>query len=137
MILGVGVDIVDIHAFAEQLDDRASSFVEGTFTESERSAPRPLSRFALARRLAARFAAKEAFIKAWSLAYWGENDPLGHVDLRQIELVTDPFGRPKIQLHGEIAVTFQQLGDLDIHISLSHDGGYAVAFVVLEKSQRL
>ena len=55
----VGVDLVHVPGFAQQLEDRASGFVDHTFTPRERRTRAP-------HRLAARFAAKEAFIKAWS-----------------------------------------------------------------------
>lgn len=133
MILGTGVDIVDVVGFETQLEDPASHFVEETFTIRERktASHRPGQR--PGRHLAVRFAAKEAFIKAWSCALWGQPPVLQHVMMCEIEVVSDSFGRPGLQLHGQVAEALQPLGPLRIHLSLSHDGDMAVAFVVLEK----
>ena len=80
------------------------------------------------RHLAARFAATEAFIKAWSSSRWGSPPLLRSVDMREIEVIQDPWGRPSLRLHGDVA---RAAGRLDAHLSLSHDGGVAVAFVIL------
>jgi len=133
MILGVGTDLVEVSSFAEQLEDSASYFVEGTFTLGERreAESRPSNR--PDRHLAVRFAAKEALIKAWSSAMWGHPPVRQHVNLREIEVVTDAYHRPTLRLHGDVAQAMQDFAPLRIHLSLSHDGNYATAFVVLEK----
>ncbi|MBJ7329833.1 MAG: holo-ACP synthase [Solirubrobacteraceae bacterium] len=136
-VLGLGLDVVDVERFAEQLADPASGFVDGTFTAGEQadasfgSGDRTL-------RLAGRFAAKEAFIKAWSAARFGRPPALPSVDLRSIELRSDGHGRPAIALHGEVAEEISSLaiqlelrGEIVTHVSLSHDGGVAAAVVVL------
>ena len=122
----IGVDLVDVSGFAEQLDDRASGFIAHTFTVREQRAAN-----GDARRLAARFAAKEAFIKAWSSTRYGQPPLLAAIDLREIEVVDDGFGRPGLQLHGAVA---QAAGPLVTHLSLSHDGAAAIAFVMLERA---
>ncbi|MCO4761192.1 MAG: holo-ACP synthase [Myxococcales bacterium] len=134
MILGIGTDIVDIDGFRTQLADPASSFAAGVFTESERvsSAMRPSKDPAV--HLAARYAAKEAFIKAWSIGNYGQPPALGWIDLRDIEVVNDRFGRPALRLHGRVADETQKLGALRPHVSLSHDGQVATAFVILERA---
>jgi len=137
MIFGIGLDVVDIKAFGEQLDDQASSFVEGTFTLGEQQYAKQASDSSFVRHLAVRFAAKEALIKAWSATHWGKSPLLSHVDMREIEVVLDQFGRPMLLLHGDVADIIEQLGSLNIHVSLSHDGGYAAAFVMLEKNEGL
>ena len=132
MIVGVGLDIVDIGAFEAQLEDSASTFVDGTFTGDERrtASARPSGRPGL--HLAARFAAKEAFIKAWSSANRGKTPMLASPDLREIEVINDNFGRPALTLHGLVAEAFSKMGDTVAHLSLSHDGNVAAAVVVLE-----
>lgn len=137
MILGTGIDIVDLGAFREQLADGASGFVVGTFTAGERADAETRSSGDPARHLAARFAAKEAFVKAWSGARWGQGPPMqdpARTDLREIEVVNDPFGRPTLALHGDVArwLAGAPGGTPRIHTSLSHDGGFACAMVVLE-----
>ncbi len=133
MILGVGTDIIDVQAFAEQLADRASVFVENTFTIGERRDATHRPGKQPARHFAVRFAAKEALIKAWSSAMWGQPPVLQHVDLREIEVVTDVYHRPTLDLHGDVKQALQNFAPFQIHLSLSHDGNYATAFVVLEK----
>lgn len=120
----IGVDLVDVPGFAAQLEDRASGFVDGTFTPGEQRAAK-----GDARRLAARFAAKEAFVKAWSSARRGQPPRLAEIDLREIEVVDDGYGRPGLKLHGEVQAA---AGYLNVHLSLSHDGPSAIAFVTIE-----
>jgi holo-[acyl-carrier protein] synthase len=122
----LGVDLVDVPAFAEQLDDIASGFVDGTFTAQEQRTAKGDPR-----RLAARFAAKEAFVKAWSGSRFGQPPLLAEIDLREIEVVDDGFGRPGLRLHGKLAAA---VGPVATHLSLSHDGAAAIAFVMLERA---
>lgn len=136
----VGVDMVFVPGLRQQLADPASTFASRVFTRAELKAAELK---ALARathpatppdpspHLAARWAAKEAFLKAWDLTRWGEA-PLveaHEVDHREIEVVTDAWGRPALRLHGHIAAL---LGAPTCSLSLSHDGDYAIAVVSLE-----
>ena len=127
-MLSNGVDIVDIAAFRAQLDDPASAFADGVFTARERRDALRRPSGDPARHLAARWAAKEAVIKAWSSRRFGLPYVLPQPDLREIEVVCDHLGRPSIQLHGALA---EAIGPVELSLSLSHDGGYAVAFVVM------
>lgn len=124
---GIGVDLVDIPEFSAQLDEPgtrfATSFTPGELGDSHHRRSYP------ARHLAVRWAAKEAVIKAWSNAMFGDPPVLGELIHRDIEVVTDAWGRPRIRLHGDIA---QHLDQDKLHVSLSHDGDYAIAYVVLE-----
>ena len=86
--------------------------------------------------LAARWAAKEAFIKAWSSLYYGHEDPLerDQVDWAEIEVVNDRWGRPSLRFHGAIADALKQTereisASLTWLVSLSHDGNYAIAWI--------
>ena len=124
--LGVGVDLVDVAAFADQLADTASGFVDATFTAAEQRTARGDPR-----RLAARFAAKEAFVKAWSSTRFGQPPALATVDLREIEVTGDGYGRPALALHGEVEHAVGP--SIRAHLSLSHDGPSAIAFVILEQ----
>jgi len=133
MILGVGMDLVGLSGFREQLADTASSFVEGTFTEREQAEARNRPGKDHQRHLAVRYAAKEAFIKAWSVSNWGQRPQLPFLDMREIEVVNDPFHRPQIELHGAIDEAMQKVQPYKIHLSLTHDEGYAGAVVVLEQ----
>lgn len=130
---GLGMDIVALAPFRAQLADVASSFVAGTFTPGERRDARTRPSGDPAMHLAARFAAKEALIKAWSSMHFGRApriDP-ARVDLREVEVVCDAWGRPAIRLHGELG---RQMAGLEVQVSLTHDGDYAAAVVTLWES---
>ena len=83
------------------------------------------------RHFAARWAAKEALIKAWSASLFGHPPVLPEGIHRDIEVVSDAWGRPGIRLHGAVA---EPLAGMSIHVSLTHDGDMAGAFVVLEEA---
>lgn len=136
--LAVGLDIVTTTTFEHQLADAASGFVDATFTAREQRATHGGGEIRT-QRLAARFAAKEAFVKAWSGARAGREPALAAVDLREIEVVDDGHGRPSLQLHGAVAAAVDALaaelgghGELRAHLSLSHDPPTAAAVVVLD-----
>ena len=128
-VLGVGVDLVYVPSFADQLDQPGSEFAE-VFTPGERRDANGRSTDA-ARHLAARWAAKEAVVKAWSSSLYGTAPVMGDEALRQIEVVLDAWGRPRIRLHGEVA---KHLETCTVEISLSHDGDYATAYAVLHRT---
>jgi holo-[acyl-carrier protein] synthase len=127
----VGVDVVGISAFAEQLKQPGTRFAR-SFTPGERRAAQ-VGAGGEAQSLAARWAAKEAVIKAWSSTCFGHPEVIdpAFVDLREIEVRTDAWGRPAIRLHGAIA---HAMSDYEVLVSLSHDpaADVAVAFVVLQ-----
>lgn len=128
-VAGVGVDLVSIPSFAEQLAVPGTRFSEA-FTAAERSLGSPDT--PEAHRLAGRWAAKEAFLKAWASARRGQPPTLGEVSMREIEVLCDAWGRPGLRLHGEVARAFAaSLPDADTRLSISHDGDQAIAFVVL------
>lgn len=79
--------------------------------------------------LAARWAVKEAVIKAWSGSRFAQQPMLPEDIHRDIEVVTDMWGRPRVRLTGAIA---KHLADVTIHVSLTHEGDTAAAVVVLE-----
>jgi holo-[acyl-carrier protein] synthase len=115
MIVGVGIDVVDIDRFVETLD-RTPGLVSRLFTLTEQSRP--------ATSLAARFAAKEAMAKALGAP--------GGLQWQDAEVVTDGDGRPWIEVRGTVRERCGVLGVQRIHLSLSHDAGIASAVVVLE-----
>ena len=115
MIVGVGIDVVDVERFGETLA-RTPALRERLFTETELT--RPLAS------LAARFAAKEALAKAL-----GAPAGLHWIDA---EVQTDETGRPSLVLSGSVARRADDLGATRVHVSLSHDAGIASAVVVLE-----
>ena len=135
-VAGVGVDVVSVSAFADQLAQPGTRFAR-SFTAGERRAAGSRGRSAAqeAQGLAARWAAKEAVVKAWSSTCFGHPEVIDpeHVDLREIEVRTDAWGRPAVRLHGAIADSMRGYAVL---VSLSHDpdADVAAAFVALQHS---
>ncbi|HEX6955508.1 MAG TPA: holo-ACP synthase [Agromyces sp.] len=117
MIAGIGIDVVDIARFERSLE-RTPGLRERLFAESERDRP--------VRSLAARFAAKEALIKALG----------GHAVIRwhDMRIVQDVDGNPDFALSGALSRHVADLGIDHVHLSMSHDAGIASAFVVLERA---
>ena len=128
-IVGIGIDLVSIPDFAEQVDRPGTVFAE-TFTPGERRDAADKSSSA-ARHLAARWAAKEAVIKAWSGSRFSKRPVLPEAIHRDIEVITDNWGRPAIRLTGEIG---EILSEATVHVSLTHDGDTAAAVAILEGS---
>lgn len=132
MILGIGVDTVDIERFGRHLD-RTPSLRDRLFAEGERGLP--------LRSLAARFAAKEALIKAL-----GGSGGLGWHDMEIVQaqdrspsFAATPGLLREFALR-EPAPRAGSPADADAgaavraHLSMTHDGGLATAFVILERS---
>ena len=123
MILGIGIDVVKVERIQRILRRRGDRWVERVFSPEERrvagEGPHRL------RRLAARWAAKEAFAKALGTGLRG-------LRWRDIQVIQDPSGRPVLALRGTAAALARAAGVEHIHLSLSHDGEWALAQVVLE-----
>ena len=115
MIVGVGIDVVDVARFGATLE-RTPALRVRLFTPAERDLP-------LAS-LAARFAAKEALAKAL-----GAPAGMHWVDA---EVRNDHNGRPSLTIFGSVAEQAARLGVRHVHVSLSHDAGIASAVVILE-----
>jgi holo-[acyl-carrier protein] synthase len=115
VIIGVGIDVVDVARFGVALD-RTPRLRTRLFTEAERGLP-------LAS-LAARFAAKEALAKALGA-------PVG-LRWHDAEVHRGADGRPHLTMAGTVAARAEALGASRTHVSLSHDAGIASAVVVLE-----
>jgi holo-[acyl-carrier protein] synthase len=115
VIVGVGIDVVDIGRFEESLL-RTPALRERVFTEAERA--RPIAS------LAARFAAKEALAKALGA-------PTG-MAWHDAEVVSEASGNPQLEIRGSVLARANDLGARTVHVSLSHDAGIASAVVILE-----
>ncbi len=125
MALRVGLDLVDVSTVAESLRGaHRAHYLERVYTDREVATCTDPSGQVVAERLAARFAAKEATIKALP----GSGDEIA---LTQIEVVEDPAGGVGLALSGHAAELFDASGAAEIALSLSHDGGFAAATVVL------
>jgi len=119
--LRVGLDVVDIRRVSESMERFGSRFAQRLFSEDE-IAYAHSGEGQVAERLAARFAAKEAAIKAFNLAELG-------VGWRDIEVQKLPNGACRLALHGRAAAEAERLGVCEIALSLSHDGDCAAAVV--------
>jgi holo-[acyl-carrier protein] synthase len=119
--LRVGIDVVQISRVAESLERFGERFMRRLFTADEIAYANQAPRL-VAERLAARFAAKEAALKAFDLGQEG-------VDWRDIEVRKLPGGACRLALHGKAAALAAARGADEIAISLSHDGDYATAIV--------
>jgi holo-[acyl-carrier protein] synthase len=116
--LRAGVDIIEIERIRHMLDRYGQRFLQRVYTADEaarygRHAPE----------LAARFAGKEAVSKALGTGFAG-------VAPREIEILSDPRGKPVVHLWGRAQARARELGLEQIEISLSHSEEYAVAFVI-------
>lgn len=114
-IAGIGVDVVDLARFERALS-RTPALRDRLFAVGERDRP--------VRSLAARFAAKEAFLKAL-----GESTGIRWHDMR---VVQDGRGAPILEVSGAAATLVDARGIVAIHLSVTHDAGVAVATVVCE-----
>lgn len=130
---GVGIDLVDVDGFAEQLDLPGSRFSESFAAREIRLARRRSLETGQpeAHHLAARWAAKEAFIKAWSSALIGAPPVMGEVDMAEIVVDADSWNRPMIVLEGSVREAYENSVGVRAYVSMSHDAGYATAIVVL------
>lgn len=147
---GLGVDLVSLPEFSAQVREPGSAFLSGVLTPREArrvraraaatSGTQPGSaRYdeAVARHAGGLWAAKEAFIKAWSCALFGSPPLIGAdaVDWREIEVIHDEWNRPALALHGDVAAACEEsLGAPSTWrtlLSISHDGECAIAQVAI------
>ncbi len=120
MIVGIGVDVVDIARFERGLI-RTPALKDRLFAESEQErdgSPMPL------RSLAGRFASKEALIKAL-----GDSSGVTWHDMR---VVSNELGNPGFELYESTRAIAEGRGITAIHLSMSHDAGFAIAYVIAE-----
>ncbi len=128
-IVGVGVDAVDVARFRRVLN-RRPRFAVRCFTDSERS---DVSGSAdVAQSLAARFAAKEAVMKALGTGIGGF--PLTDVEVCRTAGKGATRNAPYLKLHGSAAALAGARGAGSFHLSLTHTDGVAIAFVVAERA---
>lgn len=125
MIIGVGVDICSVPRLAALRARYGRRFLDRVFTaiEQERCGEGP----AADERYAARFAAKEALMKAVGVG-WSNG-----LNFHDIEVRTEDTGQPRLTLTGQASRKIEELGVSALHLSLSHERDAAVAFVILEK----
>lgn len=124
MIVGTGIDVVNIERVERLMNRWGDLFLSRVFTEEEivrcQNRARPSECFAT------RFAAKEAFLKAIGS---GLRNGIHWTD---IEVENDPLGRPSLSFHQKAREAFESLRIQQALLTLSHDRCYAVAHVLLE-----
>jgi holo-[acyl-carrier protein] synthase len=125
MIVGTGIEIAEVPRIREAIERHGERFLKRIFTEGEIQYCE--SKANRVERYAARFAAKEAGMKAIGTG-WNHG-----VRWRDIEVARKPGGRPTLQLHGKAAEFAAKLGATNIALSLTHTAEQAIAQVILEK----
>ena len=114
----VGVDIIEIDRIEQAISSWKNSFLERVYTKAEmESCQNRASSFA------ARFAAKEAIMKALGTGMWG-------LKWQDIEITQNTSGAPYVELHGKASNKAKELGITSFSVSLSHSKKYAIAMVV-------
>ena len=124
MILGTGIDIAEVPRIRGAIERHGERFLKRIFTEDEIQYCE--SKANRVERYAARFAAKEAGMKAIGTG-WNHG-----VRWRDLEVVRKPGGRPTLLLHGKAAEFAARLGATNIALSLTHTADQAMAQVILE-----
>lgn len=124
MILGIGVDLVHVARIGQALDRFGERMKRRLFTPGEIAWCE--GRVSPAQHFAVRFAAKEAFLKAL-----GTGKRAG-IPWREVEVVREDSGRPRLVLHGQAKLLCDSRGVRQALVSLTHDGEYGAAQVVLE-----
>jgi holo-[acyl-carrier protein] synthase len=125
VIVGLGIDVVEVARLASALNRHGDHFIERVFTVAEQAACDSRGDRVLA--LAARFAAKEACLKALGTG-WAEG-----LGFRDVEVVREGNQPPRLLLHGGAARRAEALGVVRSHVSLTHQPGTAAAVVILER----
>jgi len=125
MIVSIGIDIVEVYRIHETME-RTPRFAARVFTKNER-AYCDAKGAAAAQSYAARFAAKEAFLKAIQTGWRGK------ITWQDVEVISDPDGMPSLNIAGEAKRIMADRGADRIHLSNSHTAEHAVAQVIVEK----
>jgi len=125
MIVSIGIDIIEVGRIREVLR-RTPRFAERVFTPAERDYCEARGAVA-AQHYAARFAAKEAALKALRTG-WG-----GGIGWQDVETTSGENGAPSLMFHGEAKELFEKSGATAAHLSLSHTSDHAIAEVILER----
>jgi holo-[acyl-carrier protein] synthase len=125
VIISIGIDIVEVYRIRETIE-RTPRFATRVFTPRER-AYCDAKGAAAAQSYAARFAAKEACLKALQTGWRGK------ITWQDIEITSDEAGVPRLELKDEAGRLFEKMGATRVHLSMSHTTEHAVAQVVFEK----
>ena len=124
MIVGLGIDVAEVERIREAIERHGQRFIERIFTAREIAyVERKANRY---ERYAARFAAKEAAMKAIGTG-WKRG-----VRWQEFEVTNLASGRPTLQFHGTAAQIADSLGVRNISLSITHTAAEGVAIVILE-----
>lgn len=124
MIVGVGTDLAEVDRIRNSVERFGERFLERVYTRGEREYA--LSKANSSERLAARFAAKEAGMKAIGTG-WRRG-----VTWRDFEVINELSGRPTLHLSGVASQIASKIGVARISLSLTHTAAMAFAIVLLE-----
>ena len=124
MIFGIGLDIIEV-ARVGRLIEKDKGFKERIYTQREIDYCEAKKN--KAQNYAARFAAKEAFMKALGTGW------RGGLAFNHIEVVNNELGKPEIVLHGQAKLLVEKEGITNINISISHVKDFASSIVIIEK----
>ena len=121
-IIGVGIDLVNISDLRTRIEHNPS-FLKHVFSLSEEEWCKAY--FDPSERYSGRFAAKEAFYKA--LPQWVQNE----IDWLDVEIIASSNGKPEILPSKKCKTLLEQIGVEKIFLSIAHENGFAIAFIVL------
>jgi len=124
MLTGLGVDIIEVVRIKKAMDRWGERFIKRVFTPEEKLYS--MRKAFPEQSLAARFAAKEAVMKAIGTGL------SGGIAWTDVEIVNNPSGKPEVKLRRKIT---HLIGEKKVKISLSHTREFAVAFAVLEEEE--
>ena len=124
MIIGVGVDIVEVERIRQMIARHGARFIRRVFTDGEVKYCHGRKR--AAEHYAARFAAKEAVLKALRIGL------RRGISWRDMDVVIGDLGEPDMRLGGAAALRAEELGVNHLHVSLTHTESYGAATVIAE-----
>ena len=128
MIFGIGTDLVEVDRIKKELASHGEKFIDMLFTESERTYCTRAENFGIqAQCFAARFAAKEAFLKALGSGL------RGGLKWKDVEVINNELGKPEIRMQNTAQEICENAGIDNVYVSLSHTKESAIAVVILEK----
>jgi holo-[acyl-carrier protein] synthase len=125
MISGIGIDIVNITRIERVIRKWEDRFKKRVFSQNEIEYSEGRKRSG--QHFAASFAVKEAFIKALGKGF------RGNIQMFDIEILRDSYGKPYANLYRKAKQIVEIMAINSIHVSISHDGEYSIAVVILEK----
>jgi holo-[acyl-carrier protein] synthase len=127
MVIGIGIDIIEIDRIKKSVDGNGDKFLEKVYTPSELKYC--LSKKNKYQHLAARFAAKEAIYKAISSNWDSE------LSWQDMEIVNTPNGMPEVKFKGNLEKFLSK--DKDLKISMSHSRDYVTCVAIIYKNGKI